>query len=111
MKEEKLKFLIPPEKIVKKVGGDFPRSGLSELVDMFNPVVASRIMMAFAGRTLYLPSRSTIYRTMVCSYVRTELKNLKGGSPRYEMTVGQLAHLFQKSKFTIKKIHENGKYL
>lgn len=110
MTEEKLKILLPPEKIVRQVAEKNPSSGLSRMIELFGPSVAARIMTEFAGRMLYLPTNSTLYRSMVAAYVKEELKGLKPGSPKYQKQISKLAHLFKKEERSIIRIHKSGRY-
>lgn len=95
------KFLIPPQKILKEIERQRPRTRLAELSKLVGEEGAAVIMIVFEGDSLHFPRMSSTNKIMKEKYVRQELKGLHKGKNGYDEKVNHLAKLFGVTRDTI----------
>lgn len=69
-----------------------------------------RLVDDFAGRPIYIPSKSSLRRAAMPMLIRAELQGLEPKSKEFALKVRELARFYKITKKVIKQINRKGVY-
>ena len=85
-------------------------STLAKIEELVGLVGATKLWNEFMGETISLPAGKTVYRSVLPTLIRQELRGLGKGSKEFLAVVADLGKRFQRSKRAIKEMFDKGEH-
>ena len=85
-------------------------STLARIEGLVGLVGATKLWNEFMGETISLPAGKTVYRSVLPTLIRQELKGLRKGSKEFLVGVADLGKRFERSKRAILEMYKTGEH-
>ena len=110
MGKDKIEY-IPMEEIIKILAKSKKNKALDTLIEKIGLTNAAIVCENLAGESLYIPTKSTLWRAAILYYAKKYLAGVEKNSTDYKKRLEYLAQLFNLPKKAFERMIEEEKYV